>query len=250
MGSAHSRAFNILRLLRRSTRPLGLSAIAKEQQLATSSAHAILSELLEVGAVTIDDDKRYWLGPNVFYLGSAFATNSAIYRGAWNELIDLAQELQVSAAIAIPWDRHHLVIAVHRNSGRGPALTPGTRVPLDGGSYGKIYYAMSGEPLPAKTAAQSTVQDFESFSADVVAARETGYAVDNEEFAVGVAALASAITSERGYEGLVALWSSPADKLRSDIGFEKGGLALSELADRVSLVLGDLDRERAWPQAD
>jgi DNA-binding IclR family transcriptional regulator len=250
MGSAHVRAFGILGLLRRSTRPLGLSAIAKDQQLATSSAHAILSELLAVGAVTIDSGKRYWLGPSVFYLGSAFATSSAIYRGAWNELVDLAQELHVSAAIAVPWDQHHLVIAVHRSSGRGPALSPGTRVPLDGGSYGKIYYATSGEPVPSKPSAKSTVGDFERFLADIEAARENGYASDDEEFAPGVAALASAITSERGYEGLVALWASPPGKLRTDVGFEVGGMKLSELADRVSLVLGDLRREHVWPQAD
>jgi IclR family acetate operon transcriptional repressor len=249
MGSAHVRAFGILGLLRRSTRPVGLSAIAKEQQLATSSVHAILSDLLAVDAITIDSDKRYWLGPNLFYLGSAFAANSAIYRGAWNELIDLAQELQVSAAIAVPWERHHLVVAVHRNSGRGPALTPGTRVPLDGGSYGKVYYAMSDDPVPTEPNAQSTVVDFDRFAADIATARERGYATDDEEFAPGVSALAAAITSERGYEGLVALWASPADRLRVDIGFEKGGAMLRELADRVSLILGDLSREHVWAQS-
>src|SRR5438094_7895834 len=125
MGSAHARAFGILGLLRRSARPLGLSGIAKECKLATSSAHAILTDLLAIGAVTVDNDKRYTLGPRVYYVGSAYAVNSPIYRGAWNALIDLAQELKVSAAIAVPWDRPHLVIAVHRNSGRGPALPPG-----------------------------------------------------------------------------------------------------------------------------
>lgn len=244
MGSAHSRAFGVLGLLRRSARPLGLSAIASDQHIATSSAHAILSNLLELDVITIDDDKRYRLGPRLFYLGSAFATNSAIYRAAWNDLVDLAQEAKVSAAIAVPWENHHLIIAVHLNSGRGRGLMPGTRFPLEVGSYGKAYYAWSGEPAPTDPEALAAVgmPDPERFAAGVELARQNGYAVDDEEFASDVAAVASAITSSRGYEGLIVLWSSPATKLR-EAGIPATGTQLSHLADRTSLVLGDLERE-------
>lgn len=250
MGSAHARAFGILGLLRRSARSLGLSAIASDQHIATSSAHAILSNLLQLDVITIDDDKRYRLGPRLFYLGSAFATNSAIYRAAWNDLVDLAQDAKVSAAIAVPWESHHLIIAVHLNSGRGRGLMPGTRFPLEVGSYGKAYYAWSGEPTPTdpEALARVGITDPGRFAAEVELARQKGCAVDDEEFAPDVAAVASAVTSARGYEGLIVLWSSPATSLRN-AGIEASGTQLSHLADRISLVLGDLERDPWHKQA-
>jgi DNA-binding IclR family transcriptional regulator len=255
MGAAHSRAFGVLGLLRRSTRPLGLSAIASELHVATSSAHAILTSLLELDVVTIDADKRYQLGPRLFYTGSAYATNSAIYRASWSDLVDLAQEFRVSAALVVPWEHHHLVIAVHLSSGRGPSLAPGTRFPLDGGSYGKVYYALSGEELPVPDSdpdparPKSSIVDYARFAEEVAEARRSGYAIDDQEFAPGVAAVASGVTSSGGYEGLLALWNAPASRISQEIGFGVVGKALSERADRASLVLGDLSREQSWPQA-
>lgn len=247
MGNAHSRAFALLGLLRKSPRPLGLTAIAHELNIATSSAHAILTELREVEAVTIDSDKRYSLGPRVFYLGSAYVTSSAIYRTVWPELVSLAVDLGTSAAMAVPWDQHHLIVAVH-HMGPGAALKPGSRIPLNGGSYGKAYYAWSDAELPSELPAYTrySISDPGKFAEAVKTARHQGYATDDEEFAPGVSAVASGVTSGTGYEGLLALWTAPAQHLKESIGFEKAGIRLAGVADRASTVLGDSGRDRVW----
>jgi hypothetical protein len=88
--------------------------------------------------VVQDGDKRYELGPAMFYLGSAYARATPLYRSARAELVAAANEFGVTAAIAVPWENHHLVLNAHRGGDsdvavrrrdqrdrvRGPGLLP------------------------------------------------------------------------------------------------------------------------------
>src|ERR1700737_5045528 len=139
MSRSHSRAISIMRMLRRSRTPLNLSTIAADLDIPTSSVLAILRSLVNENAL-MSVDKRYQVGPALFYIGTAFATRSPLYRCAWPELVRLADELGLSATITVPWDQHHLVIAVHSNAGI-PNLPPGSRFPITAGAYGKAYYS-------------------------------------------------------------------------------------------------------------
>jgi DNA-binding IclR family transcriptional regulator len=247
VGQGHFRSVAILSLLRKTTRPLSLSAIAAELHIATSSAHAILSDLLELDAVTIDSDRRYSLGPRMFYIGSAFVSSSPVHRVAWPDVVELAHELGLSAAMATIWDNHHLILAVHDGPGRREArLIPGARIPLAGGSYGKVYYALPNAQLPDEELPKfgpNAVTDPKEFAQAIEVAKNQGYATDDEEFAAGVAAIACGVTSRDGYEGLIALWGVPAD-VRERVGFETAGRRLSDIADRASVMLGDTSRQR------
>jgi DNA-binding IclR family transcriptional regulator len=251
VGQAHHRSFGILNLLRLSPKPLTLSAIAEEMQIATSSTHAIIADLVAIGVVTVDRDRRYSLGPKLFHLGSAYVSSSPIYRAAWGDVIQLAVELGVSCSVATLWEGHHLVIAVnHGPDARRVWLAPGARIPLTAGSYGKAYFAWSDAEVPNETLrafGPNAITDPKAYAAEVEVTKERGYATDDEEFAPGIGAVAAAVTSINGYEGLVALWAQAID-LRDRVGFDTAGRRLTEVASRVSSSLGDGSRERMWYQ--
>lgn len=244
MASAISKAFSVISLLRREQAPLTLTEIAGSVRIAPSTAHSLLSELRVQGVVVQGADKRYRLGPGIFYFGAVFARNTPIYRVVWRQLVDLARSVSLSAVIAVPWDDHHLILNVHDSDSSGTEVAFGGRVPLTAGAWGKAYFAWAADPGLPKLISYTpeTITDEKEYLADVDAARQRGYAVDVEEFVVGAGAIASAVTSESGFEGVAALVGSLAQLER--LGVDDAGRRLAGLAARASHALGDQSRLR------
>jgi IclR family acetate operon transcriptional repressor len=244
--SAIGKAFTIIRALRRAGSPMTLTALAEAVGTAPSSAHSLVTQLLDAGAVTQDSEKRYSLGPSMFYVGSAFARSTPLYRSVWIELITAANEYAVTAAIALPWESHHLVLNAHRAGDSDVAIPFGGRVPLDAASWGKTYYAWSGAALPGRLASYTvnSIASVQEFTKEVERTRLHGYATDREEFSIGVRGVAAAVTSANGYEGL-ASFLGPATRLE-DEELEKLGRRLTDLTARASRTLGDSSRMRLF----
>jgi DNA-binding IclR family transcriptional regulator len=219
-----------------------VNELARASHIAPSTAHTILAELQSQGAVIQDRDRRYRLGPASFYVGATFARNLPIYRCIWNDLTALARELSLTAVIALPWEEHHLMVSVHQHGDGALEVAFGGRVPLDAGSFGKAFYAWSGSPIPTKFAAftSDSITNPTEYKKAVVRAREDGYSTDKEEFTVGVGAVATAVTSETGYEGLASLIGGISQM--NEIGFDIAGRRLGGLAARTSFGLGDMRR--------
>jgi DNA-binding IclR family transcriptional regulator len=237
MAGAVNKAFRIIRLLRRSPVALSVVEIARDMRVAPSTAHAVLVELAAQGVVLQDQSRRYRLGPALFYFGSAYARNAAIYRGVWNELVELARDIGLTAVIAIPWEDHHLILNVHRDGPPGIEVAVGGRVPLDAGAWGKAYYAWSGTTPPRGPVGRIEEHVYRD---QVATTLERGYAVDGGDFVAGAGSVASAITSEFGYEGVATLVGT-VSRL-SELGFEQIGERLAAVASRASYALGDHTR--------
>jgi DNA-binding IclR family transcriptional regulator len=201
---------------------------------------------MEYDAVSVDGDKKYRLGPGMFYLGAAFARSSPAYRAAWPDLVSVAGEAKLSAAIAVPWDNHHLVIAVHQNPGSRLGVAIGSRIPIDAGSYGKAYYAWSNTHVPKKITSftPKTIADHSAYAREVAMVKSHGFATDIEEFVGDIAAVAVGITSNNGYVGLCALMGSVTQL--KDAGIERAGKMLAHVGERASTLLGDHTRESLW----
>jgi DNA-binding IclR family transcriptional regulator len=242
--SAVGKAFAILRVLRRSAVPMTLSSIAQEIGMAPSSAHSVLNQLLLQGAVVQDPDKRYQLGPSTFFIGSAFARGTPIYRSIWMELVTAANDLGVTTALAVTWESHHLVLNSHRAGESDVAVPFGGRVPLFASSWGKVYSAWGDGKAPKELArfTPRSIVDRAKWAEEVEHVREFGYATDNEEFASGVGGVAAAVTSDLGYAGL-ASFLAPMEQVE-ELTFERLGRRIAALAARASHALGDTERMR------
>jgi IclR family transcriptional regulator, acetate operon repressor len=242
MAGAVSKAFSVIRLLRRTPTSLSLTDIARSVKIAPSTAHSILNELMAQGAVLQDGGRRYRLGPATFYLGAAYVRNVPIYRGVWSELVELSREIGLTAVIAVPWEHHHLILNVHSNGAPGVEVAFGGRVPIDAGAWGKAYFAWSGEEIPKELIRHTpkSITDPARYRAEVEQARERGYSFDEEEFVLGGSAVASAVTSENGFEGIAAL-IGPVRSM-AEIGSAEAGRRIAGVAARGSYALGDHSR--------
>ncbi len=244
MASALGKAFDVLRVLRRTSGPLTLTAIAEAVGIAPSTAHSVLTELASHGAVVQNGEKRYRTGPAIYYWGASYARNTPIFRSTWSELVDVCNELGVVGAVAVPWEDHHLILQSHHGGRSELGVAFGGRVPLDGGSWGKVYYAWSGVPLPKRVThfTDASITDRVAYEREIEATRERGYATDMEEFAAGVMGVAAAVTGEQGYEGLASILA-PAS-MNEALPIDELGRRLAAIAARASFSLGDTSRMR------
>lgn len=244
--SSIGRGFSILQVLRQAKQPLSLSAVAKEIGIAPSSAHSVLAQLLASEAVVQDDAKRYALGPVTLYIGAAYARGTAIYGVAWTELVNAANELGVTAVLARPWNDVHLILNSHR-AGDSNVLVPlGGRVPLDAGSWGKVYFAWSGDPQPANLTryTEASIVDADGFGEEVERSRRLDYATDVGEYAADFGGVAAPITGAGGYEGL-ASFLTPIDQL-DEQRLSTLGRRLADISAGASRALGDHGRVRIF----
>jgi len=239
---AIAKAFAVLRVLRSAPTPLPLTTIAEEVGLAPSSLHSILAQLVEQDAVHQDDDKRYDLGPSLFYIGAVYARDSRVSRAIWFDLVTAANELGVTAVLAVTWADHHFILDTHQAGEFNIAVPQGGRVPLDAGSWGKAYYHWSGIEPPSKLHryTPASIVDPQQFAEELEVVRKNGYGMDHAEFAEGVGGVCAAITSSAGYEGL-ASFVAPLSRIE-ELSFAAVGRRVSAVASRASLTLGDRSR--------
>lgn len=223
-----------------------LTAIAEEIGISPSTAHSTLGDMLAHGVISQDEDKRYRTGPALYYWGSSYARSTPLFRSVWRELVDLCNELGVVGALAVPWDDHHLILQAHHAIQTGVGVAFGGRVPLDAGSWGKAYYAWSEDTVPDEINGYTkhTIMDRDAYLEQVQQAIERGYATDFEEFEEGVQAVASAVTGERGYEGLASCLGPVAVMERHSL--ESVGRRLATITARASFSLGDSGRIRVF----
>lgn len=242
-GAVH-KAFNVIRLLRRTPNALTLTEIARGVKIAPSTAHSILSELSDQGVVLQDGERRYRLGPALFYYGAAYARGAPIYRSSWRDLVNLSRELSLTAVVAVPWDNHHLILNVHGTGTSGIEVAFGGRVPIDAGAWGKAYFAWSGEKLPSRLTAYTpnAITDVKKYGAEIDRSRQMGYALDVEEFVLGAGAVAAPVTGESGFEGIAALVGLVSEI--EHVGQHELGRRLAAVVSRASYTLGDHSRMR------
>lgn len=244
---SHERVFDVISGLREAGRPLTLTEIAASTGTAPSSVHSMLAALVSRQVVAVNGAKRYSLGPALLQYGASYAKRTPLYRAAWRPAVQLAHDTGMTAAIAVPWRDRHFVLAVHDEPNAAVGLSVGSLVPLDAGSYGKVYYAHSGAALPARLRrfTDATIVERSKFVAELKKVREVGYATDRGEYVDDVVAVSSAVTSADGYEGLVALSSSSGAAL----DLAEAGSLVGQLCARASSVLGDASREPAWGES-
>jgi IclR family transcriptional regulator, acetate operon repressor len=239
VASAVSKAFRVMWLLRRSPEPLNLSEIARSVSIAQSTAHSVLKELLSQGALVQDDNRRYSVGPAMFYLGAAYVKQVPVHSRIWDSLVVLADDVRLTAVLAVPWRDYHLILDVHQNPQPGVDVAFGGRVPIDAGAWGKAYYAWSDEKPPTLSQyTPKTIVELDEYERQREEARARGYATDLGEFLVGAGAVASAVTNGKpGVEAIVALVGGAGSTPEASLS--DAGQRLAGLAANVSYALGD-----------
>lgn len=195
------KAFAILNAVSSSKEGLGVSELAKKLKLAKSTVHGMTSALEELGAVMRDPrTKKYKLGFTLLEIGRSAYSQIDLKTAARPVTENLMEKTQTSIFLGIlNWDHVTILDIVEARQDLNITAPVGSNIPLFAGAVGKVFLASMDEEQAAKIIStkglprftENSIVDSELYYKELKQVRENGYAVDDEEYIMGVRAVAS-----------------------------------------------------------
>ena len=197
------KAFAILSAISSSKEGLGVSELARGLNMAKSTVHGMTAALEEVGAVMRDPrTKRYKLGFTLLEIGRSAYSQIDLETSARPIMEDLMEKTQTSVFLGIlNWDHVTVLDIVESRQDLKITAPVGTTMPLFAGAVGKVFLASMDEEQAAKIVkskglpqfTENSIVDSELYYQELKRVRKMGYAADDEEYILGVRAVASPI---------------------------------------------------------
>lgn len=239
------RALSILNALAESDDGMTLTEIAQQVKLPPSTAHRLLTTMQHERYVSFDGERTLWfVGVQAFSVGNAFTKNrnlSQIARPYMRALMEDSGET-VNLAVADGGEVIFLSQVECRKMMRA-LVTPGRRALMHCSGVGKALLAFLPESelesvvakhgLPKIT--ERTLVSTGALEKDLERARQRGYALDDEEHAVGLRCVAGVVRDETGSPIAALSLSGPAARIPND--------HIEQLGLKVRRVCADLSRE-------
>ena len=231
-----------------------LTDLAQTAGLPSSTAHRLLITLEQERYVRFNSDRRLWsIGVQAFVAGCAFTKNRSLARIARPHMRRLMEETGETVNLAIEDEGEAVYLAQVECSQMMRAFArPGSRVPLHCSAVGKaIFSAVSDKALarvlhrrgmPRLTV--KTITSPADLRAALQEAKAIGYAVDDEEHAVGLRCIAAPIFDETGDVVAAVSVSGPVVRIGEERVPQLGKMVI-ESARAISADMGAWTRKGA-----
>ncbi|MBC8418748.1 MAG: IclR family transcriptional regulator [Pseudomonadota bacterium] len=255
------KAFQILKLISKANRGLGITELANSLEMSKGTVHGIISALEESGTIMRHPlTKKYTLGFTLFELGKLAYSQIDLKDLARPVMENLMERTQESVYVGVLNGEHITILDIAESSQDLKITSPrGTTIPLFAGATGKVILAsmdkekaldiIRSNGLPRFT--ERTITDPEVYIQEIERARETGYATDYEEYISGVRAVASAI---KGWKPLIsAIWvvgfKTSLDDHKMETLINVTREAAEEISRRIEeqSISHDLRKVSGWP---
>lgn len=241
------RALTLLNSLAEADDGQTLTEVAQRVGLTTSTAHRLLTTLEQERYVHFNSERRSWsVGVQAFVTGNGFLKTRNLVASARPHLRALMEESEetVNLAVEEQYAAVYLLQVECRQMMRAFAR-PGGRVPLHCSSVGKaLLMAMPEADLShflrqrsLRRVTAGTIHTPAALRANLVQARERGYAIDDEEQAIGLRCIASPVFNENG-ESIAAISVSGPMARISDARIPVLGDLVRRKADAISIQIG------------
>ena len=195
------KAFAILSAISSAKEGMGVSDLAKKLRMAKSTVHGMTSALEELGAVMRDPlTKKYKLGFTLLEIGRSAYSQIDLQTSARPVTEELMERTRTSVFLGIlNWDRVTILDIVESRQGLNITAPIGSTIPLFAGAVGKVFLASMSEEQAAKVVkskglprfTDNSIVDMNLYFNELSQVREKGFAVDDEEYILGVRAVAS-----------------------------------------------------------
>jgi IclR family acetate operon transcriptional repressor len=250
-----TRAISILNALAAEENGLTLTELSQTVSLAPSTTHRLLTTLQQERFVRFDDQRSVWLvGLQAFAVGNAFVRSRELIGMVRPFMRRLMEESGETTNLAVE-DREEAVYLAQvecREMMRAFAK-PGARVPMTSSAVGKAILAGRPDDQVARLLNRVGLQRVTGRSIATPAALKTalattramGFAVDDEEHAVGLRCVASALYDEHGDPIAAVSVSGPAARVTDERIPALGKLVRSVAAEATQALGGVLP---AWAQ--
>jgi IclR family acetate operon transcriptional repressor len=205
---------------------LGLSEVARQAELPPSTVHRLLMTLHRRGLVGHDVETGLWtVGVGLFRIGSAYLRIRKlpdIARPIVRRLLD-----EVGETVNVTMLDGREVVCVAQAESHAPVrafFRLGRRLPLHASAAGKVILAAASEPLRARLLDDAPLERFtantrlsrKALMADVAAAGQRGWAIDDEEHTTGMRCVSAAILNEEAEPAGAISISAPSVRMAPD----------------------------------
>jgi IclR family acetate operon transcriptional repressor len=245
-----SRALRLMNVLSEFPLGLSLSEVAHAVGLPTSTAHRLLTTLQNERYVRFEADRSAWLvGVQAFRTGTAFMRSRDLIATARPYMRRLMEQSGESVNLGII-DRGEVVYLtqVETHKMMRTIAVPGGRTDICTSGAGKAILAFMQPdqsekiltPDRMQTGAANLPNVNEVFHNDLQAIRARGYAIDDEENAVGLRCVASVIFDENCDPLASVSVSGPTARI-PDVKLHGLGEAVAGISSEITHELGGLN---------
>jgi DNA-binding IclR family transcriptional regulator len=237
------RMMSLLSALARHATPVNLKQLATETRLHPSTAHRILSVMVDSRLVDRIEPGTYRLGIRLLELGNLVKSRISVRQEALPHMQDLHHELGETVNLSVRHDDE--VVYIERTSGNSSMMRVvqiiGARAPLHITAVGKLFLAEDGVEKCAEYArrtglprfTENTLTDTEALVKELDRIRHQGYALDNEEAEKGVSCIGAGIYNDDGRLVAGLSVSAPVDRLN-----KAWAAQVRQTAERISQAIG------------
>jgi len=239
------RAIEILILLAKNSRSMGVTELSKILKVQKSTVHSLLQTLLFRGLVRQSDNGRYALGFGLIQLGEACVEQLDIRTVARPVLAELANETQEIALLAV-LSGIKLIIVDKIEPQRAFLIIPKLdfSMTLHSTAMGKVLLANAPEEIIEQVLCQGvkqftpfTLTESEEIMAELDIVRQQGFAVGCDETIEGLTCIAVPLHTANG-KVAGALSVSGASSVLVPARYEKVIQILQDKAKLISRRLG------------
>ena len=245
------RALDLMESVAMAEQGAGLTELAKATGLAPSTAHRLLKTLQQRRYVSHDAERGLWfVGVQSFTVGAAFLRTRNVVAAARPVMRQLMEDSGESVSLAVLDGAAAVYLAQIECRAMMRALArPGGRAPLHCSGVGKALLAALSEqeraPLYARVEftryTDHTLTDPTALDEALRPVVVQGYAVDDEEFALGLRCVAAVIHDEYGEPVAAISCSGPTARVTVDRVASLGRLVAVAAAD-IAAALGAVRR--------
>ena len=233
------RALALVNRLAEGDEGVSLTDVAQQVGLSPSTAHRLLTTLEQERYVHFDPERRLWsVGVQAFMSGNAFLKTRDIVAVARPHMRALMEESQETVNLAVEDQSAAVYLAqVECRQMMRSFARPGGRVPLHCSSVGKALLSTMSDAQLSKVlhhqglprVTLKTINTPKVLREDLARSRERGYALDDEEHAVGLRCIAAVVFDEHAQAIAAVSLSGP----------------MARIPDERIPVLGERVRSRA-----
>ena len=200
-------ALRLLQILADHGDPVGISELARQMSLGKSTVHLLLQTLTDAGFTKVEGG-LYSLGIGAFEVGAAALEHLKLGAHLDPPMERLAERSQEAVSLAVRSGGDAVIVKRFESSQILRAeIRLGTRMPLHSSASGKCLLAMLPQDeidaiFPADTlpkVSPKTLTRKEELRAELERTRRQGYAINTDEFVIGVTAVAVPVPDRDGH---------------------------------------------------
>jgi DNA-binding IclR family transcriptional regulator len=226
---------------------MSLSEVAAELKLDRSVCHRHLLTLRDLGLVSQPGGSGYQLTMALFEMSMRIVNRLEVVKIVRPFLEDLSREYQETVNLGIKEGNHIVfvdkVLSTHMFRAD---LSVGTRHPLHSTALGKAILAYRPDAEQAafcngkglKASSENTITSGPALRKEIAAIRARGFAIDNEEYYLGLRAVAAPLVDHTGFALYSVSVAGPSQRLTIERLMEIGP-GLKRVCERISSILGE-----------